>query len=62
MDAFTVNVERDNTQEIIDAIWELSENRRVAISIESVPAERPGEAEEDAGEVDESPSKLAIAS
>ena len=60
MDAFTVKVERDKKQEIIDAIQELSESRRVAISMESVPAERPGEAEDDEGEADESPSKLAI--
>ena len=60
MDAFTVKVERDKKQEIIDAIQELSESRRVAILIESVPAERPDEAEEDVGQVDESPPKLAI--
>lgn len=60
MDAFTVKVERDKKQEIIDALQELSESGRVAILIESVPAERPGEAEEDAGEADESPLKLAI--
>lgn len=60
MDAFTIKVERDKKQEITDAIQELSESRQVPILIESVPVERPGEAEEDAGEAGESPSNLAI--
>ena len=60
MDAFTVKVERDKKQEITDAIQELSESRQVPILIESVPVERPGETEEDAGEADESPLNLAI--